>query len=274
MFAKNPSESFVDLCDWLNNAVVWKKKKCPSQRGLIVEQQSESEHWIFKAITEPSHINWEKKAHLVCPEQRSQRCTVPSFESAVTEYYRSWFRSDARPFLATFLLLTAVNQKHTNIYLDICHAMRADVSESWLGVTFFLPTADEIADKCLDSTNTFAKHPFFLMITIQADSWQEKRSIPSCRALIWRSTCCLWTHGLRCSLNSTAFQAESAQPGDHPLWDQSTAREGIWGARLSGLWGVIPQINMEIMCKACVPIMLSHFFSKISWNLCEALHNV
>lgn len=161
MFAKNPSESFVDLCDWLNNAVVWKKKKCPSQRGLIVEQQSESEHWIFKAITEPSHINWGKKAHLVCPEQRSQRCTVPSFESAVTEYYRSWFRPDARPFLATFLLLTAVNQEHTNIYLDICHAMRADVSESWLGVTFFLPTADEIADKCLDSTNTFAKHPFF-----------------------------------------------------------------------------------------------------------------
>lgn len=45
------------------------------------------------------------------------------------------------------------------------------------------------------------------------------------------------------------------------------------GARLSDLWGVIPQINMEIMCKACVPIMLSHFFSKIIWNLCKAMHN-
>lgn len=118
----------------------------------------------------------------------------------------------------------------------------------------------------------FCKHPF-LMIIIQADSWQEKWSIPSCRALIWHSTCCLWTHALHCSLNSVAFQAESAQPGDHPLWDQNTVREGIWGARLSGLWGVIPQINMEIMCKRCVPIMLSHFFGKISWNLCGSVHN-
>lgn len=109
------------------------------------------------------------------------------------------------------------------------------------------------------------------MIIIRVDSWREKWSIPSCRALIWRSTCCLHTHALRCSLNSAAFQAESAQPGDHPLWDQSTEREGIWGARLSGLWGVIPQINMEIICKAYVPIMLYHFFSKTSWNLSDAM---
>lgn len=120
---------------------------------------------------------------------------------------------------------------------------------------------------------TLLQTSFFLMIIIQADSWQEKWSIPSCRALIWHSTCCLWTHALHCSLNSVAFQAESAQPGDHPLWDQNTVREGIWGARLSGLWGVIPQINMEIMCKACVPIMLSHFFGKISGNLCGSVHN-
>ena len=38
--------------------------------------------------------------------------------------------------------------------------------------------------------------------------------------------------------------------------------EGICGARFSGLWGVVPQINREIMCKACVPIMRSHFLSK------------
>lgn len=112
-----------------------------------------------------------------------------------------------------------------------------------------------------------------LMIIMQADSWQEKWSIPSCRASIWHSTCCFISHALHCSLNSAAFQAESAQTGDHPLWDQSAQRGGIWGARLSGLWGVIPLLNMEIMCKACVPINLSHFFSESVWNLCKALCN-
>lgn len=100
--------------------------------------------------TESHHLEKKKKSlYLVCPEQWSQCCTLPSFRSAVTKYYRSWFRSNARPFLAAFLLLAAANQKHINIYLDIGHA------ESWCLWTiarwitshafnffFFLQTAD------------------------------------------------------------------------------------------------------------------------------------
>lgn len=277
MFVKNPTESLVFLALWLIKqcSCLERKKKCPLQRRLIAKQQSEAERWTFKAITELSHINWKKSLYLVCPEQWSQCCTVPSFQSAVTKYYRSWFRSDAGPFLAACLLLTAANQKHINIYLDKCH------TESWCLWTtarwiwtsceynLFLPTVHEQMSWWHEH---FCEHTF-LMIIIQADSWREKWSIPSCRASIWRPTCCLFAHALHCSLNSAVFQAESALPGDHPLWDQSTERERIWGARLSGLWGVIPQINMEIMCKACVPIMLSHFFSETTWNLCEAMHD-
>lgn len=78
------------------------------------------------------------------------------------------------------------------------------------------------------------------------------------------------SHALRCSLNTAAFQAASAQPGDHPLWDQSTERgrgegerreRGIWGARLLSLWGVIPEINVEICvnpaCQLCHPTFLA-----------------
>lgn len=39
VFAKNPCESFVDLCDRLNNAVVWKKKKVSFPEKIDVEQQ-------------------------------------------------------------------------------------------------------------------------------------------------------------------------------------------------------------------------------------------
>lgn len=125
----------------------------------------------------------------------------------------------------------------------------------------------------LNNMNSVA-NAAFLMIIILVNSWQEKWSVPSCRAVICRPTCCLWTRALHCSLNRSVFQAEYAQPGDHPLWDQSAARERIWGARLSGLWGVIPQINMKIMCKTCVPIMLSHFSYRISRNLCKAMRGV
>lgn len=77
----------------------------------------------------------------------------------------------------------------------------------------------------------FCKHTF---LNDYHPGWQlaRKWSIPSCRALIWHPTCCLWTHALRCSLNSTAFQAKSAQPVDPPLWDESAAREGIWGGQI------------------------------------------
>lgn len=130
MFVKNPAESLAFLSLWLIKHRGCLKNKCPLRGRLIAEQQSEAEHRTFRAITEPSHINREKKKkkkslYLVCPGQWSQCCPVPSFESAVTKYYRSWFRSDARPFLAASLLLTTANQEHINIYLDNCHA------ESW-----------------------------------------------------------------------------------------------------------------------------------------------
>lgn len=167
MFVKNPTESLVFLSLWLIkqcSCLRKKKKTCPLQRS-IAEQQSEAEHWTFKATAEPSHIIWKKQKqpplYLVCPEQWSQCCAVPSFESAVTKYYRSWFRSDARPFLAAFLLLAAANQKHINIYLDICHAQGRCLRTTARWITsceynFFLPTADEITDNSPGSMNTFA----------------------------------------------------------------------------------------------------------------------
>lgn len=186
--------------------------------------------------------------------------TAPSSQSA-TDHDSDQF---AGLFLAAFLLLTAANGKHTNIYLDLHHFVRPDVSEeqhpfdSWKKPQTHKP-------------HLFCKHLFFwwLLSGLTAGKW----SIPSRRALICRPTCCRWTHALRCSLNSASFLDESAQPGDHPLWDQSAARKRIWGARLSALWSVIPQINMKIMCKACTPVMLPHFFRKVFWNL-ELMHEM
>lgn len=152
MFVKNPTVLLVFPHFWLIKqcSYVFKKETCPLQRRLIAEQQSEAAHWTLKAITELRHINWKKLLCLVCPEQWSRCCAVPSSESAVTKYYRSWFRSDARPFLAASLVLTAANQKHINIYLDICHAQSPCLLTTARWITsceynLFLPAADETA---------------------------------------------------------------------------------------------------------------------------------
>lgn len=155
---------------------------------LIAEQQSEVERWTFKAITKPSHINWKKSLYLVRPEQWSQCWTVSSFVP-FSKYYRSWLRSDARPFLAAYLVLTAANQKRINIYLDNCHA------ESWCLWTtarwitsckynLFLPSQQlmESQKNVLVAWALLHKTLIFFRIIIQVDSWQEKWSIPSCRA--------------------------------------------------------------------------------------------
>lgn len=209
----------------------------------------------------------------MCPEQWSQCYTVPSFESAVTKYYRSWFRSDARPFLAVYLQLTAANQEHINIYLDKCHheSWCIETTATWktsCEYNLFLSAADEVIDKktLVAWTLFYFKHTS-LTIIIQADSWQEKWSGPQLQS-INLTLHLLSLHSRppllikqRCLSGriSSAWWSPTARP-------EHRERERIWGARLSGLWGVIPQINMEIMCKACMPIMLSHFFSKSTWN--------
>lgn len=164
-------------------------------------------------------------------------------ENQVNNYSRSGLTSNATPLLAAFSQLTAANRTHTNICLDIGHG-GADTSEQQ-------PDQQHHEKNFISSDRRWnhrqpPRHEHFCKHTFLNDyhpGWQlaRKWSIPSCRALIWHPTCCLWTHALHCSLNSTAFQAKSAQPVDPPLWDESAARGGIWGGcRLSGWWGVIP----------------------------------
>lgn len=162
-------------------------------------------------------------------------------------------------FLAAFLLLTAAN------------------GETHQCLPGFAPDVSEQQPASVSWRNHKRIHLIYFANTFSLWLWSGltagKWSVPSRRALICRPTCCPWTHSRHCSLNSAGFQAESAQPGDRPLWDQSAARKRIWGARLSALWSVIPQINTKIMCKACVPIMLFHVFRKVTRNL-ELRHGV
>lgn len=69
------------------------------------------------------------------------------------------------PFLAAFSLLAAAHGSPTNIYLDFCHFTRADVSEKQL-------TPASWWNHKQVNLNYFANTIFFLVIVIQADSWQ------------------------------------------------------------------------------------------------------
>lgn len=83
------------------------------------------------------------------------------------------------------------------------------------------------------------------------------------------------SHAVRCSLNSAAFQAASAQPGDHPLWDQSTEREGeerekgeregSGGCQIAESVRCYPWDKCGDLCKSCMSIMPSYLFSKTTW---------
>lgn len=214
----------------------------------------------------------------MCPEQWSQCCVVPSFESAVTKYHRSWFRSDARPFLAASLLLAAANQKHINIYLDNCHAESGCFRTTARWITsceynLFLPAAMKSQTNVLVAWTFFQtyfyndNHPGRQLARKVVHPQLQRINLPL-HLLSFHSRPTLLIRQ-RCLSGriSSAWWSPTVRP-------EHREREGIRGARLSGLWGVIPQINMEIMCKACVPIMHSHFFSKDHLEFCVELRTV
>jgi len=103
---------------------------------------------------------------------------------------------------------------------------------------------------------------------IQVDSWQRKvlhaadAELHLLRLLSRRS--------LHRSLNSARLSGPIGS-----AWCSPTARpergerERIWSARLSSPRGVIPQINMEIMCRASVCASTAFSVGK-TWNLREA----
>lgn len=113
VFENSPSESILDLCEWLNNVVVCRWRGGRGGWGKEV---------FFRDI-----INCPNK----WSEPHQPKCNVGCARSGtpgalqITTHIGwldfSWQR---------FLLLAAANGRGTNIYLDLHHFMRTDLSEA------------------------------------------------------------------------------------------------------------------------------------------------
>lgn len=103
--------------------------KYPLQRRLIAEQQSKAERWTFKAITEPSCINWKKNHYIWCAQSNEVsvalcqvlRVLLPNITDHDSDRMQdlSWQRS------------CCLQQRIRNIsiFTWISAMLRADVSE-------------------------------------------------------------------------------------------------------------------------------------------------
>lgn len=215
-------------------------------KRLVTDLQEKTDYLTSRAITEASHIKLAKKKKrkkkslfLIYPEWGSEGVRKSVWCRAKFQKCHFWDRIQGFSWQIPLCLQQQI--KNLSIFTCITVMLQADVLEQqpdiWTSREFYLLSC------CLDSMNFSANMRFWLLLS-GLTAGNEKWSIPSCRASIWHSTCCLLTPGLRRSLNSSVFRAESAQAGDLPLWDWSThgerEREKIWGARLSGLWGVMP----------------------------------
>lgn len=155
-------------------------------------------------------------------------------------------------FLAAFLLLTAANRE-----THWCLPGFAPLHEN--GCVRKAASLYQLMKPQTHQPHLFCKYLFFA-IMIWADSWQAVHpqpqsinlsphllSLNSLPALLIKQC---WLSGRI----SSAWRSPAVRP--------ERSEKKIWGARLSALWSVIPQINMKIMCKVCMPIMLFHFFQE------------